>query len=220
MNIALACLDMAGTTVRDDGMVENAFRAALLEAGTRDGPELHRLMDEARASMGQSKIEVFRSMLGAEDRAQAANRAFERAYDEAVGHEGAQPLPGAEDALRALRSRGVKICLTTGFSAATQQKLLHALGWNDLVDLALTPSAARRGRPHPDLVLDAILQLQVDDVRSVAVAGDTVSDLVAGTRAGASIVAGVLTGAHDRVQLEAAPHTHVLESIAELPALC
>jgi phosphoglycolate phosphatase-like HAD superfamily hydrolase len=53
----------------------------------------------------------------------------------------------------------------------------------------------------------------------VAVAGDTTSDLVAGTAAGASVVAGVLTGAHDRAQLETAPHTHILDSIADLPAV-
>jgi phosphoglycolate phosphatase-like HAD superfamily hydrolase len=69
-------------------------------------------------------------------------------------------------------------------------------------------------------VLEAVLALRIDDVHAVAVAGDTVSDLVAGTRAGAAIVAGVLTGAHGRAQLESAPHTHILESVAELPALC
>ncbi len=96
---------------------------------------------------------------------------------------------------------------------------MAALGWEKLVDLWLAPSETRRGRPYPDLVLEALLRLQIDDVRAVAVAGDTVSDLVAGTRAGAAIVAGVLTGAHGREQLGSAPHTHILESIAELPAL-
>jgi len=32
-------------------------------------------------------------------------------------------------------------------------------------------------------------------------------------------VAGVLTGAHDRAALEAAPHTHVLDSVADLEQL-
>jgi len=56
-------------------------------------------------------------------------------------------------------------------------------------------------------------------VAEVAVAGDTTSDLLAGSRSGASIVAGVLTGAHTRSELAAAPHTHLLASIADLPAL-
>lgn len=51
----------------------------------------------------------------------------------------------------------------------------------------------------------------------VAVAGDTVNDLVAGRRAGATDLAGVLTGAHDRAQWAAAPHTHLLVSVTGLP---
>jgi phosphonatase-like hydrolase len=218
--ITLAVLDMAGTTVRDDGAVEAAFASALVAAGTPIGSELDRQLDEARATMGQSKIEVFRSILGDETLAWTANRAFEAAYDETVATAGAEPLPGAEDALRELRSRHVRVCLTTGFSAPTQARLVAALGWDKLVDLTLAPSETRRGRPYPDLVLEALLQLDIDDVRSVAVAGDTMSDLVAGTRAGASIVAGVLTGAHGRAQLASVPHTHILDSIAEFPALC
>jgi phosphoglycolate phosphatase len=128
-------------------------------------------------------------------------------------------LPGAETALNALRARGVRICLTTGFSAGTRELLMDVLGWRDLVDLSLSPGDGIRGRPYPDLILTALMRLDIDAVQEVAVAGDTTSDLVAGTAAGASIVAGVLTGAHDRAQLSAAPHTHVLDSIADLPAV-
>ena len=49
--------------------------------------------------------------------------------------------------------------------------------------------------------------------------GDTTSDLIAGSRSGASIVAGVLTGAHSADELAEAPHTHLLGSIIELPGL-
>ncbi len=69
------------------------------------------------------------------------------------------------------------------------------------------------------MILTAVLRLRIDDVAEVAVAGDTTSDLIAGTRAGASLVAGVLTGAHTAEELAAAPHTHLLGSIRELPQL-
>ena len=62
------------------------------------------------------------------------------------------------------------------------------------------------------------MQLGLDDVHAMAVAGDTANDLLAGWRAGAGVVAGVLTGAHGRAELEAAPHTHVLDSVADFPA--
>jgi phosphoglycolate phosphatase len=111
------------------------------------------------------------------------------------------------------------LCLTTGFSPATRDRILDALGWRGLVDLALSPADAGRGRPWPDMILTAVLRLRIDDVAEVAVAGDTTSDLLAGTRSGASVVAGVLTGAHTRDELAEVPHTHLLDSIADLPAL-
>ncbi len=114
---------------------------------------------------------------------------------------------------------GVKVCLTTGFAPPTRDRILDALQWRSLVDLVLSPADAGRGRPFPDMILAAVVRLEIESVDQVAVAGDTVSDLVAGTRAGAGIVAGVLTGAHGRTELEAAPHTHILDSIAGLPGV-
>ncbi len=218
--IRLAALDMAGTTVADEGAVEEAFQAALDAVGLTAG----NLMDDPgayiRRTMGQSKITVFTELLGGDrHRAEAANTAFEAAFDQAVDRGEVAALPGSEDVFAALRAGGVRICLTTGFSPATRDRIIGALGWDGLVDLALSPADAGRGRPWPDMILTAVLRLRIDDVAEVAVAGDTTSDLIAGMRSGASIVAGVLTGAHSAEELAEAPHTHLLGSVRELPEL-
>lgn len=218
--IRLAVLDMAGTTVADDGLVLRAFAAASTAAGIpTEGPDGDAARQYVVDTMGQSKIAVFRALTGDDDRARAANVAFEAAYDRLIDEVGAEPIPGAADAITALRQAGVKVALTTGFSRGTQDKLLAALGWDDLADLTLAPSDAGRGRPYPDLVLTALLRLGVDDVREVAVLGDTASDVATGRRAGASIVAGALTGAHDERQLRAADPTHVVPSVREFAEL-
>jgi phosphonatase-like hydrolase len=211
--ITVVALDMAGTTVIDGGAVEQSFHDAFATLGLRPSGEQ---LDLVRTTMGQSKIEVFRALLGEDEAARRATTAFEAAYDRQVREEGVRPIPGVEALFDDLRARGKRICLTTGFSASTRSMLLERLGWDDLVDLALSPGDGVRGRPFPDLVLTAAMRLGAEDVRDVAVAGDTASDLLAGTRAGASVVAGVLTGAHDRAALEAAPHTHILDSVVEL----
>ncbi|GAA3101076.1 hypothetical protein GCM10020254_53310 [Streptomyces goshikiensis] len=70
------------------------------------------------------------------------------------------------------------------------------------------------------MVLAAFLRTgAAADVREVVVAGDTAYDMLSGRRAGAGIVAGVLTGAHGRETLDEHGATHVLASIADLPAL-
>jgi phosphonatase-like hydrolase len=214
----LVVLDMAGTTVRDDGLVERAFVRSMAWAGVpEDDPAMADHLAFVRASMGQSKIDVFRALLGDDARAAGAARTFEASVADAVAAGEVTPIEGAEAAMGRLRNARVKLCLTTGFSAETQSAIIDALGWQTLVDLAVAPGPGVRGRPHPDMVLHAVMALGVDDVAAVAVAGDTASDLLAGWRAGAGIVAGVLTGAHGRDELSAAPHTHLLGSVAELP---
>jgi len=218
--IRLAALDMAGTTVADEGAVEEAFQSALDAVGLVAGNLTDDSSAYIRRTMGQSKITVFTELLGGDrHRAGRANSAFEAAFDRAVGRGEVAALPGSEDAFASLRDGGVRLCLTTGFSPATRDLILDALDWRGLVDLALSPADAGRGRPWPDMILTAVLRLRIDDVAEVAVAGDTTSDLIAGTRSGASVVAGVLTGAHSRDELSGAPHTHLLDSIADLPDL-
>ena len=81
MTITLACLDMAGTTVADDGLVLAAFQRALDELGIRDDDVRDRMTDYVVETMGESKITVFRALLAAEDVApRPRNAAFERAY--------------------------------------------------------------------------------------------------------------------------------------------
>ncbi|MER8185263.1 phosphonatase-like hydrolase [Kitasatospora sp. NPDC094015] len=219
-DIRLVVLDMAGTTVADDGLVERAFDAAAAALGVEAGtPDHARMLDHVRVTMGESKISVFRHLFGEEAKAQQANLAFEAAYHDLVEAGHCEALPGAAEAIEQLRSAGRKVVLTTGFSRSTQDRILAALGWQDIADLTLCPAEAGRGRPYPDLALTALLRTGTDSVRQVAVAGDTGYDMLAGTRAGAPVVAGVLTGAHGEERLRADGATHVLASIAELPAL-
>lgn len=220
--IRLVVLDMAGTTVADGGLVERAFATAAAELGVEPGsPDHAEKLAYVRATMGESKISVFRHLFGDEGLARRANSAFEKAYGELVDGGLIAPIPGARQAVEELLASGCAVVLTTGFARVTQDAILDALGWRTLVPLTLCPAdAGGRGRPYPDMVLEAFLRTKAaDGVHQVAVAGDTSYDMLSGARAGAGIVAGVLTGAHANDALRSAGATHVLGSVAELPAL-
>ena len=212
--IQLAVIDMAGTTVADDGLVVTAFDVAATAVGV---PESGEQREHARQyvleTMGQSKISVFRALFESEDLAQHANAAFERAYEQLIDDGNAAPIDGAAEAITRLREHGVRVALTTGFSGTTQQKLLAALGWQSLADLVLAPGDGVRGRPYPDLILTALMRLEIDGVANVATLGDTSSDIESALRAGAAIAAGTLTGAHDKQRLRAAGATHIVDSV-------
>jgi phosphonatase-like hydrolase len=217
--ISMVCFDMAGTTVDDGTAVMDAFAVAADAMGLT-GAARSTAMDYAIETMGQSKIVVFRAMFdNDEDAAQRANEAFESAYDQIVADGRVKAMPGAEQCFQWCRDHDIKVCLTTGFAPATRNAIVAALRWEHEADLVLSPADAGRGRPYPDMILAAVIGLGIDDVREVAVVGDTASDLWSGRRAGASVIAGVLTGAHGREQFATAPHTHVLDSVADLPGI-
>ena len=219
--ITIACLDLAGTTVADGDAVETAFAEAIATMGIVSGTAAHeRAMARVREARGRPKIEIFRTLFaGDEARAQAAHLSFERSYDLVIDRRGLAPLPGAESALERLTGAGIRVCLLTGFSRRTLGRIVDTLGWWGRVDLVLSPEDGGRGRPWPDLILSAALRLGIDDVRHIAVCGDTENDVLSGRRAGASIVVGVLTGAHDTDRLRMAGATHVLPSVAEFADL-
>ncbi|AZG47107.1 phosphonatase-like hydrolase [Gordonia insulae] len=219
--IELVVFDMAGTTVADEGLVVASFLAADEHAGlSASDADRTAMLDYVQETMGQSKITVFRHLSkGNEEQAQSANKEFERTYSSLVAEGRCSAMPGAEDLFRSCRDRGVKIALTTGFAKPTQDAILETLGWQDVADVVLCPTDELRGRPHPDMPLEALIRTRTTSVDAMMVVGDTASDITSGVRAGAGVLVGVLSGAHDRDQLTAAGAHHVVDGVVDLAAL-
>ena len=216
----MVAFDVAGTVLNDDGLVISAFKKAF-EATQPDLWPTHGVewTQYALDTMGQSKIDVFTKLLGDAEKAHTANVAFEESYVQEIAEVGAVPIAGAEDIFKYLRSKGIAIALTTGFSRSTLDTLLIQLGWKDLIDLSITPSEAGRGRPHPDMLNMAVEVLGITKPEHVIVLGDTASDMQAAVAFGAGQAIGVLTGAHDEHTLHDAGATSVINSVADLKSL-
>jgi phosphoglycolate phosphatase-like HAD superfamily hydrolase len=69
------------------------------------------------------------------------------------------------------------------------------------------------------MIFHAMEYARVTSVTEVVAVGDTPLDLQAGTNAGVRAVIGVLSGAGTVANLRKEPHTHILSSVANLPAL-
>jgi phosphoglycolate phosphatase len=214
--IELICLDMAGTTVDDNGLVLTAFRRTINELEV-SGDAANEAEAYVIETMGQSKIEVFTMLFG--ERASRANDVFERHFVAAANEVGVKEVHGARAAIETLKTRGITVALTTGFSPATREVLIDLLGWSDLFSLRVSPADAGRGRPTPDMVLLCMLRSRKSAVQTVMVVGDTASDMRAGRRAGVGQCVGVLTGTDDQVRLLANGADVVVSSVAELPRL-
>ncbi len=214
--LELVVFDMAGTTVQDNGEVPAAFASALAGYGIEVTPE------QIKAVRGKSKRQaLFQLLPPSPDREKIADSLYE-SFKEHLAHryasDGVRAIVGAEQAFQQLREWGVRIALNTGFDRDTVTMLLKALRWDDgRVDAVVSGDEVSQGRPAPYLIFHAMEATGATSPRRVAVVGDTTLDLQAADNAGVRWNIGVLSGAHDRAMLEAAPHTLLLPSVAELP---
>ncbi|AFR28065.1 phosphonatase-like hydrolase [Arthrobacter sp. Rue61a] len=220
--IKLVACDMAGTTIDEHGDVYVALARCVEETGVTTTPEA------VQEWMGADKVEAITALIhaggGTADPA-TISAAFVRFKELLVELYDANPpvaLEGVEEAFRDLRSKGVKVALTTGFSRDVAEPLLERLGWSvhddNLLDAVVCSDEVAAGRPAPHMIHRAMELTGVQDVRAVIAAGDTVNDLAAANNAGVTAV-GVLTGKLDREALAAHPHHHILDGVKDIPAL-
>lgn len=219
---SLAALDMAGTTVDEGGLVYRVLSDSVGDAIGAPVP-----VDVLHRWKGTSKEEAIEGILrdlgedASRSRVEEVFGVFRERLDAAYREQPARPIPGVLETFETLRSAGVKVVLQTGYSADVAAALLSGLEWRvgETVDALITSDMVALSRPAPYLVFRAMEETGVTDVRRVLTAGDTPNDLGMGTNAGAGFVCGVLTGSFSREQLAKEPHTHILDSVAELPNL-
>lgn len=210
---SLVIFDMTGTTVEDRGQVPSAFAATLA------ANNITITADDITRVRGASKRQAIRNLVpaGSDGHADRIYAQFRENLSAAYANGGARPVPGADAVIRDLKKKGVKIALTTGFDRDIATLLLSRIGWTrQTIDVVVCGDDVANGRPAPDMILMAMKITGVDDPAEVANVGDTALDLESAARAGVRWNIGVLSGAHSREALERAPHTHIIQSVADL----
>jgi len=211
--IELVIMDLAGTTVEDPDGVGQALKAALTFA------QVPWNADAVNAIMGIPKPVAIRQLWSEANPDQVPDDGFKtRIMNYYRTDPSVKEVSGATKVFHDLRASGIKVGLDTGFSRDIVDVLMHRLGWtHDLVDATVTSDEVPRGRPYPDLVFRVMELTGVQNVKHVAKVGDTPSDLGEGTAAGCGWVIGVTQGTHTEAQLKTHPHTHLLDSVRDLP---
>lgn len=218
----LAALDMAGTTVDEGGLVYAAVEGAVAEAVGAPIPA--ELMLQWKGTSKEEAIAGLLRGMGSDTSHAYVMKVYDifaGKLEEAYARMPPAPIPGAPEMFETLRRAGVKVALQTGYAAPVANSIMTGLGWTvgETVDALVTSDTVAVSRPAPYLVFHAMEATGIRDVRRVLTAGDTPNDLSAGMNAGAGFVVGVTTGSFTRSQLEAEPHTHILDSVAALPTL-
>ncbi|WP_257658506.1 HAD hydrolase-like protein [Parapedobacter lycopersici] len=222
MSISLVVFDIAGTTVKDDNRVGEAFQAALEKFGH------HVPIEQINPFMGYEKNEAIRAILkplengnGAlsDTEVAAIHRSFVgrmvRYYETT---DEIEPLPHVETTFDRLHAMGIKIALNTGFSRNIADVILERLGWykKELIDFMIASDEVEHGRPHPDMIRKLMARAGVTDASAVAKVGDTEVDINEGKNAGCRYVIGITTGAYSREELEQHAPTQIIDDIREV----
>ena len=213
-------LDVGGTIIEDRGDVPELLRRSLGYHGIASTP------DEIGRWRGASKREIIRHFVDQQQRVASADREKlagviyqEFTADLIVAYRSVPPIAGAEDAIREIRQRGYLVATTTGFDRAITVSVFDRLDWNKYFAATISSDDVSHGRPSPFMLFHAMESARVNSVAEVVAVGDTPLDMQAGTNAGMRAVVGVLTGAAKADQLRREPHTQILPSVANLPAL-
>jgi len=223
MDIDLVVFDIAGTTVNDDDSVSRCLRAALEAAGVR------RTAAAVNRVMGLAKPAAIAILVEEAGLAEVPARALCAIHRDFVARSIAfyerdpsvREVAGTASVFERLQRNGIRVALDTGFDRSITRVILDRLGWSasSLIDAVICSDEVPRGRPHPDMIHELMSRLGVADPRRVAKVGDTPADLHEGQSAGCGLIVGVTLGTHSRQELEPHPHTHLIETVAELPGV-
>lgn len=222
MTIRLASFDMAGTTIAEQGTVYAVLRSTVEDATGKSIDD--KLLSQWGGTSKHAAIGGLLAELGEGTDAARQDALFDEFRSTLTATYLADKptlLPGVREAVAELRAAGVKVALQTGYSRDVAELLLSIVGWSvgDDVDALVTSDEVPASRPAPFLIYRGMEATGVTSAAEVLVAGDTANDLGAGIAAGVRYVVGVLTGAYTAVQLGRYRHTHLLESVADIPAL-
>jgi phosphonatase-like hydrolase len=219
--IKLVIFDIAGTIIVDRGEVLHAFSTALRKHGV-NFPEFE--LEEWKGASKHKVIEHFVTRQFGDgpnhrQKVAAVYEDFRRALESHYLNDGVLPIAGAGQTFDWVRQHGIQMATTTGFSREVSELVLKKAGWSKLFASKISSSDVCLGRPAPYMIFRAMEATGVLSVEEVVNVGDTPLDLQAGMNAGVRGVIGVLTGFHGKERLEREPHTQLLPSIADLPAL-
>ena len=120
-------------------------------------------------------------------------------------------IPGVMESVERFRKRGLKIGSTTGYTRAMLDLLLEnsaRAGYQP--DCSLSPEDVGAGRPHPYMIYELAIKLQVYPMAAIAKIGDTAADIEEGLNASTWSIGVAGTGnalGLSQAEFEALPET-------------
>jgi phosphonatase-like hydrolase len=225
MSIELVVFDIAGTTVADEGNINDFFKKAFSNAGMPGvaAADIESVRGYRKKDAIEIIVEKYHPQSKNDDNfIENIHQDFTNqvvAYYETC--EGLSPLPFAEKVFHELQDNKIKVALNTGFTRVIAAPILKRLGWDTatFIDAVICSDEVPEGRPHPYMIQQLMQKLHINYPENVAKVGDTEVDIKEGQNAGCGIVVAVTTGVYTKEQLIKYHPDHIIDSLELLPSL-
>lgn len=204
--IKMVVFDWAGTTVDYGSSAPHTVFDRVFS-----NHSIHLTPEEIDKPMGMEKRAHIRSLLSCPSGAEQFRKLNSRSWDENdvdsyynefentlydVVADFSSPIEGTVETCNLLRSRGLKIASTTGYTSQIMERVIpkaKAEGYE--ADVVMTPDLAGASRPTPFMIFACMQKLNVYPPCAVVKVGDTVVDMQEGKNAGAWSI-GILQGSN------------------------
>lgn len=127
------------------------------------------------------------------------------------------PFPGLLNMLQTLNRIGIASTIATSKRREIVEPVLDHHKLMHFFHLILGQQDVTQHKPHPELVLNTLKHMTLNPHDAVVI-GDSTYDLEMARNAGVDAI-GVLTGVHNREQLETAKPTYIVENLEQATEL-
>ncbi|MFM8571944.1 MAG: HAD family hydrolase [Pirellula sp.] len=181
--IKAVAMDMDGLLLNTEDLYEEVTKQLLSKRGRTFKDEVRRRM------IGLPAPKAYEVLIQSE----LLEETWEELHEETEGiFEGIletqlKSLPGVEQTLQAIEQKGIPKCVATSSTKAFAAKALSLVGVLERLDFVVTAEEVTRGKPHPDIYIEAAKRMGVP-VSQMLVLEDSENGTKAGVTAGAYVI--------------------------------
>jgi HAD superfamily hydrolase (TIGR01509 family) len=183
IKIQAVAFDMDGLLLNTEDLYEEVTHALLAKRGKVFKEEVRRRM------IGLPAPKAYQVLIESESLEETweqlhleTEQVFERMLEERL-----ETMPGVQRIFEAINQRGLPRCVATSSTKGFAHKALARVGILDHLDFVVTAEEVARGKPYPDIYVEAAKRMQ-SPIERMLVLEDSETGTKAGVSAGAYVI--------------------------------
>ncbi|KAJ4952913.1 hypothetical protein NE237_029745 [Protea cynaroides] len=182
--ISCVILDLDGTLLNTDGIVNEVLKAFLVKYGKPwDGRVTQRIVGKTPIEAAAAIVEDYELPCTVDELVSELNPMFLNQWCNI------KPLPGASRLIKHLHGHGVPMALASNsLRVHIEAKIAYQPGWKESFSFIVGSDEVKMGKPSPELFLEAAKRLNTEP-SSCLVIEDSLTGVTAGKAAGMEVVA-------------------------------